>query len=179
VNHCGRTCNVALLMLIVFLAGCATYKVTSPLERPIGTSGNWYIGEIRDALPADTEPEDRPDEFAITKLKGHLKTELEKKHLYQTGGQTPADDLEIRGNILEYKKGSGFLRFLFGAFAGGAVLTTELQLCQRQGGEVLFAGNFSQRVSSWAESGDEMFKRIAKDFAKALEKNNKKALQGS
>ncbi len=178
-RHRRRPAFVLVVLLSLGLAGCATYKVTTPLEEPLNTTATWHIGEIRDALPADMDPEDRPSESHITLLKSHLKEQLEKKKLFQVAGAPGADVFDITGSILEFKKGSGFVRFLIGFGLGNAVLTVELQLRNRFTGEVLFSGNFKQQVSSWAESGDECFKRVAKDFAKALEKQQKKLLKES
>jgi curli biogenesis system outer membrane secretion channel CsgG len=88
-------------------------------------------------------------------------------------------NLEVTGSILEYKKGSGWLRFFIGFGAGNAVVNTELRLVDASSGKLLFSGNFKQKVSGWGETGDATWKRIAKDFAKALEKQNKKLIQES
>jgi N-acetylglucosamine kinase-like BadF-type ATPase len=45
-----------------------------------------------------------------------------------------------------------------------------LRLQEVTTGRVVFAGNFTQTVSSWAEQGDVVYERVAKDFAKALKK---------
>jgi len=168
-----------IALLLLGLGGCAKYKITTPLEQSLNTTASWRIGEIRDGLPSDMDPEDKPDEFNIMKLKNFLKEELEKRNLFQETGLASSDQLEVTGNILEYKKGSGLVRALIGFGIGNAVLTIELELRNRTTGKTLFAGNFKQTVSDWKESGEKCFKRVAKDFAKALEKQQKKLLKGS
>ena len=75
---------------------------------------------------------------------------------------------EVRGSILEYKRGSGFLRFMIGFGAGSAKVVTELSLVDLGDGGTVFSGNFEGTVGSWGESGEAMYKRVAKDFRKAL-----------
>lgn len=170
-----RNFRLALLPLLLLLVGCANYRVTTPLEQPLSENTYWYIGDIVDALPADTELEDRPDEFVIDQLRGMIYAELVKRATIGKMGVTPDDaDLLVTGSILEYKKGSGFLRFLIGFGAGNAVVTVELKAADTKTGKTVFAGNFKQTVSSWSETGDKCFERIAKDFAKAVEKEQKK-----
>ena len=85
----------------------------------------------------------------------------------------------IEGSILQFKKGSGLVRALIGFGIGSAKVTTELKLIRRakspeEQDKVIFAGNFKQTVSDWLESGDKIFERVAKDFAKVLKKRMKK-----
>jgi len=82
--------------------------------------------------------------------------------------------LGFDGTVLEYTKGSGVVRYLIGFGAGKAAVTMELKLVSVSTGQVLFSGNFRQQVGSWTESGDECWERIAKEFAKELEKQNNK-----
>jgi hypothetical protein len=176
-----RSARLALLWAsaVLLVAGCASYKVTTPLEKPLDTAAGWRIGEIRDALPPDMDPEDKPESGDISLLVGHLKSQLEKKKLFQSEGLPIADQLEVTGSILEYKKGSGFVRAVIGFGLGDAVLTVELQLRNATTGEVLFSGNFKGRVSDWTETGDKCFEMVAKDFAKELDKQQKKILKGT
>ncbi len=80
---------------------------------------------------------------------------------------------EITGSILGYKAGSGFLRFMIGFGAGSAKMLTHLELRDTTNDQTIFGGNFEGTVKSWAESGSEMFKRVARDFSKELEKQFK------
>ena len=79
-------------------------------------------------------------------------------------------DFEVTGSILDYKKGSGFLRFMFGMGIGAAKVTVSLRLKDMQQNKVIFDGNFIGAVSSGYESGDKMFENVAKSFAKAFKK---------
>jgi hypothetical protein len=177
----SRTVLVTLLWASVILlaAGCASYKVTTPLEQPLDTSAKWCMVEIRDALPPDIEAEDKPDEFQYTILADKIREQIIKKKIFAGLADPGSCQLEITGSIIEYKKGSGFLRFMIGFGAGNAVLTTELQVRNRVTGAVLFSGNFRGTVSSWAEAGKKCFDTVAKDFAKALEKQQKQLLKGN
>ena len=165
-------------VLLVVAAGCANYKITTPLEQPLDTAAQWRIGEIRDALPPDMEVEDKPDAYQYTVLGDKIREQIEKKKIFGNLAYSQPGQLEITGSIIEFKKGSGFLRFLIGFGAGNSVLTTELQVRNRESGAVLFSGNFKGVVSSWAESGEKCFDAVAKDFAKALQKQQKKLLKG-
>ena len=91
----------------------------------------------------------------------------------------PDAEYIVEGSVLEFKKGSGLVRFLIGFGAGNAKVTTELRLIKRsqspeEQDEIIFAGNFKRSVSDWTESGDKTFENVAKDFAKALQKRLKK-----
>lgn len=163
-------------VLVVVFAGCAKYKITTPLEQPLDTAAKWRMGEIVDALPPDMEVEDKPDDFQYAVLADKIREQIEKKKIFNSMADFGSGNLEIAGSIIEYRKGSGFLRFMIGFGAGSSVLTVELQVRDRTTGAVLFSGNFKGVVSSWAESGEKCFDTVAKDFAKALEKQQKKLL---
>ncbi len=164
-----------LLSATLLIVGCgAKYRVTQPLEVPLESQSICVVGEITDALPADFEPEDKPTLDHINMLRRYIEEELNNKEVLQTTTiATSKARYEVTGSILDFGKGSGAARFFIGFGAGSAKLTVELTLKDIQSGEVIFAANFNQTVSSWTESGDESFKRVAKDFAKALEKNAK------
>ena len=179
-----RTKAFALLTVILsgilLFSGCTHYKITQRLEQPIKKPSNCSIGEIEDKLPTDFDEDDKPALEHIEKFRDYLKTELEKKDIFQTVQLMNLElEYEVVGGILDFKKGSGFVRFLIGFGAGSAKLTIELKLKDRNTGEILFAGNFKQEVSSYLESGDMIFKRIAQDFAKELEKQIKKLQKGN
>jgi hypothetical protein len=78
---------------------------------------------------------------------------------------------EVRGRILEYERGSGFLRFMIGFGAGSAKVVTELSLIDRHDGRIVFSGNFEGLVTNWKESGAEIYKSVATDFRKAIKKS--------
>ena len=166
--------------LLVMLVGCATYKVTTPLEQPIDSAASWRVGEIKDALPQDMDPEDRPETGDITLLAAYITSELQKKKFIQEQGLPNASKLEVIGTLMEFKKGSKFLRILFGGISSGnASLTVELQVRNIETSQILFAGNFKGTTQNSDETLDNCYKQVAKDFTKALEKNNKLAASGS
>ena len=171
--------SLCLLLAVVFLlTGCVThYRVTHELETYVNLDEGVFIEPIVDGLPADTDPDKRPSPADLQKLVYHIGAKLCDEL------RTPIRDVgenksiyTVSGTVLSYKKGSGFLRFMFG-FLGHAKVTVDLKLTETATGETLFAANFQQTVSDWAESGDKMFERVAKDFAKAIKKQLKKLEQ--
>lgn len=164
-----------ILTGILLFSGCAPYKITQPLEQPLKKPSNCSIGEIADMLPTDFDEDDKPTLEHIDRFKDYLRIELEKKGFFQNVQlMSPESEYQVTGGILDFKKGSGFVRFLGLFGAGNAKLTTTLKLQDRNTGETLFAGTFKQEVSSYLESGDKIFERVAQDFAKELGKQIKK-----
>ena len=87
---------------------------------------------------------------------------------------------EVTGAIMQYTKGSGFLRFMIGLGAGAAKVLTEMKVVEVATGEVVFAGNFEGVVSSWTEGGgDMMFRKVAQDFAKELTEQHAREVDAS
>lgn len=173
-------CKAAMLLFLVpvlMITGCTKrYALTHNLEEPLPGGPTCYIGEMKDDLPADFSPEKKPSLEDIEKFKRFLCEALADKEFFSVASAANPVGMKyvLTGSIYDYKKGSGFLRFLFGAWAGAAKVTVGLQLAEQQSGQVIFAGNFTGAVTSGSESGDEMFKRLSKDFAKALRKQSEK-----
>jgi len=115
----------------------------------------------------------------LDEFRSFLKEALEKKNIFLSSYETTGKpNYEITGNILEYKRGSGAVRVLIGFGLGNAKITIEMKLRNIATGEIAFAGNFKQSVSSGYESGLEMYRRVAKDFAKELSNQQKKLEKG-
>ncbi len=167
--------TTVFLAMLLLAGGCVqNYRVTQPLEQPLNQNAHCEIGAIADALPQDYEEEDKPSSAFVAKLRGSLVKEVMELEVFASIGENNAEaDYEISRSILDYKKGSGFLRFLIGFGAGSSKLTVELSLTDRTSGSVIFSGNFSQSVSSWAEESDATCEKLAKDFAKAVKKQLK------
>lgn len=170
---------IVLLTLLLFgvliVCGCATYKITHELDRPIDKTAFCEVGEIADELPAGFDEEDKPTFEQIDNFRRHLRNALEEERIFSSVDLgSVGGDYEVTGGIRDFKKGSGFVRFLGLFGAGNARIMAALRLEDRETREVLFAGNFRKEVTSFAEKGDVMFERVAKDFAKALEKAIKK-----
>jgi hypothetical protein len=165
-----------LLATLALVPGSAkNYLVTNPLGAPLATPAICSVGEIADELPADVEQGKRPSAESVQKLKRFIEDEVAKRELMQI--LPPGDaaaGYEIIGSFLEYKRGSGALRFIVGFGAGNAKATLGLRLVEKQTGTTLYGGHFTATVSSGLESGDEAFERIAKDFAKELDKQMEK-----
>ena len=164
--------STTLLLAAVFLfTGCATqYRVTHELEEYVNLDKGVFIEPIVDGLPADIDPDSRPSPEDLQKLVNYIGAKLYNELRAPIG--TNNSSYTISGTILDYKKGSGLLRFLFG-FLGNAKVTVELKLTETATGETIFAANFKQTVTNWEESGDKMFERVASDFAKAIKKRLK------
>lgn len=173
-----RSFHVALIACAVILlcVGCTkTYLVTQPLETPLATPPTCSIGEFADGLPLDMPPEDKPDLEHIQKFREFIFNSLQKEGCVEVfEGDAQHGTYEVNGTILEFKRGSGFLRFLFGAFAGTGELTVFMQLVDVKTKDQVFAGNFTEKVTSYMESGDKTFERIAQKFAKELRKQQEK-----
>lgn len=173
-----RSCTLLTSVLVIALIqGCAHYVVTQNLTVPLGTGQSCLIGDITESLPADVDDEDKPPMSDLDEFRSFLKEALEKKNICLSSSETTGKpDCEITGNILEYKRGSGAVRVLIGFGLGNAKITIEMKLRNIATGEIAFAGNFKQSVSSGYESGLEMYRRVAKDFAKELSNQQKKLI---
>ena len=171
-----RVTSLALVGLIAALlaCGCAkNYVVTTDLAEPLQVPVQFRIGSVTDQLPSTEELKNKPSAEDIEKFKRYIVEELNKADLDFQAAQEGVATYEVTGGITQYKKGSGVVRFigLFGA--GNARAVVELKLVKIVDGAVVFGGNFEGVVSSWAEGGDQMFKRIAHDFAKEIQKQHK------
>lgn len=163
------------LAITALCLSCAkNYVIIDEMKGPFITPSVCNIGAITDELPADFPPEDKPTAESIAELKQALEEALEKEKIFEAMESPSMPDYLLTGSILDYSKGSGFLRFMFGAFAGAAQVTISLKLIDTKRDEVVFGGNFKGAVTSWAEKGSQMYKNVSKDFAKALKKQIKK-----
>lgn len=160
--------------LLVLTAGCAQYKITHELERYIPEEKTCKIGKIVDELPAGTDEVDRPSREDIGKFKNYLIDEFDKRDIMKLVSSLSDADYEVQGSVLEFKKGSGWLRFLVGFGAGNAKVLINLKLVDSNDESILFGGNFSGTVTGWGEKGEKVFQKVSKDFTKQLEKRLKK-----
>jgi len=160
------------VVCIMLLIGCTkAYIITDDLSEPLTLNQYCFIGAITDELPEDFEEDDKPTAETIEDFKTYIIEELSQKGIFADFPANGQDaPYEITGSILDYKKGSGFVRFLIGFGAGSARVTVALRLIDTSTDQVVFGGNFTGNVTNWAEEGHMMFKRVAKDFAKQLEK---------
>ncbi|SYZ74807.1 hypothetical protein TRIP_C90435 [Candidatus Zixiibacteriota bacterium] len=165
-----------LLVAAVLFAGCGKpYIITDELKQPLQPGSACNMGSITDELPSDFDPAKKPSAENIDKLKKYLSDALVKKKVFSSFWTNNDDCLyEINGGILDYEKGSSFLRFMFGSLAGSARITVTLRLVDKKTNVIIFSGNFNGKVSSWQEEGDQMFQRVASNFAKELKKEMKK-----
>jgi hypothetical protein len=172
--------RVLILALVLAAAlafgGCVKpYTIITPLEQSIAQPARVTVGDITDQLPIDMAEGKKPTIEDISKFRDVLEKHLEKSDVFLLGmSDTAAPAYEVRGSILEYKRGSGFMRFMFGAWAGGAKVVTHLELVDSRGHQIVFSGDFTGNVTSWAESGAAMYDRVAKEFAKQIKKQSEK-----
>ena len=162
---------IALLALVVVLgtSGCAKqFAITTNLVEPLQSPARFLVGAITDELPSTVEAKDKPSAEDIGKFRRYLIEELNdfapSIQVVQAGDAA----YEVTGGIMQYKKGSGFLRFMIGMGAGAAKVLTQLKVVEVATGDVVFAGNFEGTVSSWTEGGDMMFRKVARNFAGEL-----------
>lgn len=167
---------VTLIISLVLLGGCTKrYTITCDLNEHFEPTSTCVIGSIVDELPIDTEEAKKPSAEDIAKFKNYLLEEIEKEDIITLLGQdADSTDYEIKGSILDYKKGSGAVRFFIGLGLGDAKCIVNMRLVDGSTGLTVFGGNFTATVSSWAESGDKIFRQISKDFTKELKKQLKK-----
>ena len=166
---------VVLSVFLLFLSSCTKrYIITTEMEKPIDIGTTCSIGQIADELPIGIEEEDKPSLEDVEKLKSFIVEELNKKDALIAHIAKHNTRYEINGSILEFKKGSGALRFFIGFGAGSARLVTHLQLIDKNSGNVIFAGNFTSTVSDGLVDGEKIFRQTAKDFTSQLFKQLKK-----
>lgn len=161
--------------VLIIILSCTPYVITTELEKPLDSPANCSIGIIADELPEGMDMENRPTLEEVDRLKDMLMERLREREVFsmiESGG-----DYEVRGSILEFNRGSGAVRFLIGFGAGNAKMVTSLELIDQRTEEVIFGGNFDAVVASGLESGDKIYRTIADNFAKALNKQNQKLLK--
>ncbi|MDH3890504.1 MAG: hypothetical protein OEV49_05420 [candidate division Zixibacteria bacterium] len=167
---------VLILGSVLLLTGCLkNYMVTVPMEESLNPPAAMSMGNFVDQLPPDMKPEDKPTAEEIAKFKEYIITELEKKQFNTiTSDETVGVQYELRAGVLDFSRGSGLMRFLFGLLGGAARLKVHLYLVDLTSDSIVFAGHFTYQVTDWMESGDQIYKRIAKDFARELKSQTKK-----
>lgn len=171
--------NVSIILIIfaaclLIVGGCSKpYVITTELDRPLAKTAVFSIGQITDEFPDDFDAAKKPTVEDIERFKHLIQSQLAETELFGTEVGIDTAQYEVQGSILDYKKGSGAVRFLIGFGAGNAKVTTALRLVNKANNEVVFAGNFHGTVSSWGEKGNKVFDSAAKNFAKALKKKMK------
>ena len=166
-----RLMLTTIILLITVCACTKPYIITTPLENNLDETPTFFISDMEDHLPSDMKAEDKPTIEELSALRGYLEAELQEQGLIPRMSNGSGNvQYQLNGAVLSFKAGSGFLRFLFGAWAGSAKLTVSLELIETTNENIIFAGNFTRIVTSWVETRDEMYKNIAKDFSKALKK---------
>jgi PBP1b-binding outer membrane lipoprotein LpoB len=171
-----RSLACFMLIAVAMLTGGCTkpFVVTTPLSTALTAPTTIRVADIEDELPVDMEAAKKPKTDDIDKFRTYIGEALAKKDV---GEIVPGDEAEalyeVQGTFLEYKRGSGAARFFIGFGAGNAHATIGLRLIDTQTGDTVFAGNFTSVVTSWAESGDQIFQRIADDFADEIAKQLK------
>ncbi len=161
--------RLTLLSLGLVLIACApSYQVTEELDRVI-VPGVCRIGEIEyDPGVEPIGPEPLPRE-PIHLLRQQLEFALEGTDLFtEVTLYEDSEQYVVRGVIREFSDQSGSLNFPGLNRTGTVLLTVHLELVDSSG-TVLFAGDFSRRVTSRFGVNARIFERIAHDFAGAIE----------
>ncbi len=165
---------LTLVGSLALLGGCTKhYTITCDLTQYFTPDKTCTIGAIVDELPVDTKEGKKPTAEDIAKFKNYLFEEITSRDIITLlRSNADSSDYEIRGSILEYKKGSGVVRAVFGS-PGNAECVVDLRLVEAETGQTIFGGNFTATVSDWAVSGDKIFKQISADFTRQLEEQLK------
>ncbi|MEW6411376.1 MAG: DUF4410 domain-containing protein [Candidatus Zixiibacteriota bacterium] len=171
-----KSCIIAAMITAILSTGCTNrYAITHDLEDWISPDRTCKIGAFADELPINTAEGDKPTIEDVAKFKECLTEEIEKYDIINLLSEdTLIPDYEIRGSFLEYKKGSGVVRFFVGFGLGNADCVMTMRLVDNSTGLTVFGGNFRATVSSGLESGDNAYRQISRDFCKQLEKRLKK-----
>lgn len=161
------TSLLLIIAVVILTAGCAkNYRIRYGLEQPLPAGATISVGEITDLLPIDMDENNKPTFEDVAKFRRVLSEELAKQD--NLNFTSFAGNLVVEGTILEWNKGSGVARAFLPFGIGKARLSIKLTLIDSQTKQILFGGNFDEVVTSYVESGDETFKRIAKNFVKQL-----------
>jgi hypothetical protein len=168
--------KLSLMTIVICLViSCTPYKITTPLDAPLKPSPTCAIGEITDDLPLDMDLEAKPTLEEIAILKDELDKQLENNKTFEMLGFSAHTMYEVSGSLIDFKRGSGVARFFIGFGVGNAKITAALRLVDKaDNNKVVFAGNFSATIANWSVKGSEMYKIIAKNFAKAIKKEIKR-----
>jgi hypothetical protein len=159
--------TLVLAAALLGAGGCAKqYVVTTPLAATLAAPAQFAVGDISDQLPADLEAGKRPSAEDIQKFKRYIAEEIHERRVDLVQAEGDSARYEVTGSLLDYSRGSGALRFFVGFGAGKAKVLTQLRLVDRSSGATVFAGNFEGMVTDWSQSGDQMFRLVAKNFAK-------------
>ncbi len=172
-----KTTSFLIVVLLIFcFVGCGKqYVVTQNVDEFISNVSICSVGGFTDDLPSDFPAENKPTMEEIEKFRDIIVEELGKVEIFRyVEINSISSQYEVSGSILDFKKGSGFLRFLIGFGVGSAKLTVAMDLTDKKTNRIIFSGNFSRTISDWTTSGDDKYKYIARDFAKELKKQLKK-----
>lgn len=167
--------GLSLLIALVIIGCSKPYTIIQPLEEPIAQPALIRFGSFVDQLPISTPDDKKPTLDDITKFKVTLLEHLLKTEVFAAPDSNSTVPIyEVRGSIIEYKRGNGFMRFMFGMGIGSAKLLTHLELVRTNDSHIVFSGDFAGYVGDGLVSGSDMYKQVAKDFSNALKKDNEK-----
>ena len=157
-----------LVVLVLLVAACApSYQVTEDLDQKL-TPGVCRIGEIEYDPGIQTVGTEPPPREPIHRLRQQLEFALEGTDLFtEVTLYEDSEDYVVRGTIREFIDQSGRINFPGFSQTGTVLLSVHLELVDTSG-EVLFGGDFSQRVTSRYRVNELVYERVARDFARAL-----------
>lgn len=156
-----------LLFGLVVLACAPSYQVTEELSQILVT-GVCRIGAIEyDSAVVSVGPGPLSRE-PIHLLRQQLEFALEGADLFsEVTLYEDSEDYVVRGVIREFRDQSGHLNFPGLSRSGTVQATVHLELLDTTGA-VLFAGDFSRRVTSRYGVNELVYERIAHAFARAI-----------
>jgi hypothetical protein len=163
----------ALIVLssLLMLAGCgSSHVVKQPLQmsaQPSGTStpfeARYDVAEIKSSI----NPEDDViPEHLLAAIKGHLKAQLAKRGLLAASDAEEVYDVGI--NVTYYRMRGGFVRYMFGVFAGKDGIDSIVTVKQRGSGQLVGESNVSTFNLTAIGSEDDVARMHAEEIAAFL-----------
>ncbi len=194
-----RVLRHAWWIALLGLAGCApqTWVVVTPVTARPPANQTLIVGEVVDALPADTPLETRPEMARFEKFRSFLVNDLKGLTRVEAGGQSvmggtsssgnhvfssvalgPADSsyadstLVLTGRVLSYTTGSRMARYFIGFGAGKGKCVIEMRLRQRGRPSDVFVANFKGQLVGglYGGSAQDMFRMVSLDVTRCLKK---------
>lgn len=162
--------------LLVMLGGCAAGYKMMPL-RPLETDLQSYSSVILSVESDVTEDVQKEitdlEELALAKIKA---LNIYKSAELGEGTEAGEGTIIVKATIKEIKKVSGFTRFMAGAFAGRASMTTEVSFIDASSKKTLGTYSITGESGGTGMSGgtSDAVKKAAEGIAETLQKNYKK-----
>ncbi len=89
----------------------------------------------------------------------------------ELGNAVPDRTATLQLTLLKYKKGNGFLRFLFGSLAGGGEVSMELTVANRATRKEILKANTTAKIQGSFASEQDVIPPLSKAIVKFTEEN--------